>query len=136
MSSAQFVKQNESVLIQRVISVMPIADELKNKGMIHPETYEDIKAEITNRKKMRKLYEALEAGGDRVKHEFYYALANHEKFLFRDLECNEHTNGLFSFLHSVCGLKSVELMIFSLNQSWALRILSLIQTFSSLQEIQ
>jgi len=26
-------------------------------------------------------------------------------------------HGLFSFLHLVCGLKSVDLMIFSLNQS-------------------
>ncbi|XP_067219617.1 NACHT, LRR and PYD domains-containing protein 1 homolog isoform X2 [Chanodichthys erythropterus] len=50
-------------------------------------------------------------------------------------EYNEHADGMFYFLRSVCGLKSVELMIFSLNHSWALRILFLIQTCSSLQEI-
>ncbi|RXN27213.1 LRR and PYD domains-containing 3-like protein [Labeo rohita] len=51
-------------------------------------------------------------------------------------ECNEQADSLFSFLHSVCDLKSVELIIFSLNQSWALRILTLIQACSSLQEIR
>lgn len=82
---AQYVKKNHAVLIQRVTSVMPIADELRNKDMIHPETYAEIAAEKTNQKKMRKLYEALEAGGDRVKIDFYYALKNHEPFLFKDL---------------------------------------------------
>ncbi|RXN27210.1 LRR and PYD domains-containing 3-like protein [Labeo rohita] len=51
-------------------------------------------------------------------------------------ESNEQVDSLFSFLHSVCDLKSVELIIFSLNQSWALRILTLIQACSSLQEIR
>ncbi|RXN20113.1 LRR and PYD domains-containing 3-like protein [Labeo rohita] len=51
-------------------------------------------------------------------------------------ECNEQVDALFSFLHSVCDLKSVELIIFSLNHSWALRILTLIQACSSLQEIR
>ncbi|KAI2667866.1 hypothetical protein H4Q32_004463 [Labeo rohita] len=51
-------------------------------------------------------------------------------------ECNEQADALFCFLHSVCDLKSVELIIFSLNQSWALRILTLIQACSSLQEIR
>ncbi|XP_051552858.1 NACHT, LRR and PYD domains-containing protein 1 homolog isoform X2 [Myxocyprinus asiaticus] len=50
-------------------------------------------------------------------------------------ECNEHVDALFSFLHTLCGSKRVELMIFSLNKSWAVRILSLIQAWCSLQEI-
>ncbi|XP_051554294.1 NACHT, LRR and PYD domains-containing protein 1 homolog [Myxocyprinus asiaticus] len=49
--------------------------------------------------------------------------------------CNEHVDTFFSFLHSVCGLKSVELMILSLNKTWALRILSLIQASNSLEKI-
>ncbi|KAL1280885.1 hypothetical protein QQF64_015485 [Cirrhinus molitorella] len=51
-------------------------------------------------------------------------------------ECNEQVDALVSFLHSVCDLKSVELIIFSLNQSWALRMLTLVQACSSLQEIR
>ncbi|XP_067219947.1 apoptosis-associated speck-like protein containing a CARD [Chanodichthys erythropterus] len=82
---AQFVDKNEAALIQRVTSVMPIADELKNKGMIHAEKYAEIKAEVTNQGKMRKLFEALESGGNRVKYDFYYALKHHEKFLFKEL---------------------------------------------------
>ncbi|XP_077078099.1 apoptosis-associated speck-like protein containing a CARD [Siphateles boraxobius] len=82
---AQFVTRNRATLIQRVTSVMPIADELQNKDMIHAETYAEIRAENTNQGKMRKLFEALEAGGDRVKNDFYHALKNHEPFLFKDL---------------------------------------------------
>lgn len=82
---AQFVDSNYAQLIQRVTSVMPIADELKNKGMLHPETYSEIKAEQTNQGKMRRLFEALNSGGDRVKSDFYYALRNHENYLFKDL---------------------------------------------------
>ncbi|KAK7163590.1 hypothetical protein R3I93_007598 [Phoxinus phoxinus] len=81
----QFVDRNRAALIQRVTSVMPIADELQNKGMINPETYAEIRAEKTNPQKMRKLFEALDAGGHRVKHDFYYALKNHELYLFKDL---------------------------------------------------
>jgi len=79
------VNRNRAALIQRVTSVMPIVDELNSKGMIHAETYAEIRAERTNQEKMRKLFEALEAGGDRVKYEFYHALKIHEQFLFRDL---------------------------------------------------
>ncbi|XP_016419654.1 NACHT, LRR and PYD domains-containing protein 1b allele 2-like [Sinocyclocheilus rhinocerous] len=81
----QFVDGNYAALIQRVTLVMAIADELKNKGMIHDEKYSEIRAEQTNQGKMRKLFEALNAGGHRVKNAFYYALRNHEPYLFRDL---------------------------------------------------
>lgn len=82
---AQFVDDRFAVLVQRVTSVMAIADELKNKGMIHNEKYSEIRAEQTSQGKMRKLFEALNAGGDRVKKDFYYALRNHEPYLFREL---------------------------------------------------
>ncbi|KAK7163587.1 hypothetical protein R3I93_007595 [Phoxinus phoxinus] len=81
----QFVDRNRAALIQRVTSVMPIVDKLQNKGMINPETYAEIRAENTNPQKTRKLFEALDAGGDRVKRDFYYALKNHELYLFKDL---------------------------------------------------
>ncbi|KTF78718.1 hypothetical protein cypCar_00038374 [Cyprinus carpio] len=84
-AKAQFVDDRFAVLVQRVTSVMAIADELKNKGMIHNEKYSEIRAEQTSQGKMRKLFEALNAGGDRVKKDFYYALRNHEPYLFREL---------------------------------------------------
>ncbi|XP_065118185.1 NACHT, LRR and PYD domains-containing protein 1 homolog [Paramisgurnus dabryanus] len=50
-------------------------------------------------------------------------------------ECSEDVDALFSFLRSVSGLKRLELMIFNMNKCWAIWILSLIQTCTSLQEI-
>ncbi|XP_073712570.1 NACHT, LRR and PYD domains-containing protein 1 homolog isoform X1 [Misgurnus anguillicaudatus] len=50
-------------------------------------------------------------------------------------ECNEHVDALFSVLLSLCGLKTLELMILCLNKTWSLRILSIIQTCSSLKDI-
>uniref|UniRef100_A0A8C1Z7K4 Si:ch211-66k16.27 n=1 Tax=Cyprinus carpio TaxID=7962 RepID=A0A8C1Z7K4_CYPCA len=99
---AQFVDDRFAVLVQRVTSVMAIADELKNKGMIHNEKYSEIRAEQTSQGKMRKLFEALNAGGDRVKKDFYYALRNHEPYLFREL--GEHF--FFTFSCSFLMLKS------------------------------
>ncbi|XP_050985428.1 apoptosis-associated speck-like protein containing a CARD isoform X2 [Labeo rohita] len=71
--------------MQRVTSVMPIADELLSKGMIHAEKYAEIKAENTDQDKMRKLYESLKSGGDQVKRAFYYLLERNEEHLFKDL---------------------------------------------------
>uniref|UniRef100_A0A672RU33 Si:ch211-66k16.27 n=1 Tax=Sinocyclocheilus grahami TaxID=75366 RepID=A0A672RU33_SINGR len=82
-SNRAFVDGKYAALVQKVTSVMAIADELKN--MIHEEKYAEIRAEQTSQGKMRKLYEALNAGGHRVKNAFYYALRNHEPYLFRDL---------------------------------------------------
>uniref|UniRef100_A0A672RUC8 Si:ch211-66k16.27 n=1 Tax=Sinocyclocheilus grahami TaxID=75366 RepID=A0A672RUC8_SINGR len=81
----QFVDGNYAALIQRVTSVMALADELKNRGMIHDEKYSGIVAEQTNQGKMRKLFEVLNSGDDQVKNAFYYALRNHEPALFRNL---------------------------------------------------
>ncbi|KAF4117704.1 hypothetical protein G5714_002257 [Onychostoma macrolepis] len=82
---AQFVDRNFAALVQKVTSVMAIADELKNKDMMHNEKYSEIRVEKTSQDKMRRLFEALHAGGDAVKYAFYYALRNHEPYLFRDL---------------------------------------------------
>ncbi|XP_030629286.1 NACHT, LRR and PYD domains-containing protein 3-like [Chanos chanos] len=50
-------------------------------------------------------------------------------------ELDEQFDALLSFLNSVPGLKKVELIVISLTESWAARILSLIQTCPSLQDI-
>uniref|UniRef100_A0A673KP93 Si:ch211-66k16.27 n=1 Tax=Sinocyclocheilus rhinocerous TaxID=307959 RepID=A0A673KP93_9TELE len=82
---ARFVDENSAKLIQWVTSVMPIADELHSKGMIHDEKYAEIKAEKTNQDKMRKFFESLTSGGDKVKKAFYYLLEKIEEHLFKDL---------------------------------------------------
>lgn len=64
---------------------MPLADVLKSKNMLHEEMYSEIKAERTNQGKMRKLFEALHAGGDEVRSAFYDALRQYEPYLFKDL---------------------------------------------------
>ncbi|XP_048020130.1 proteoglycan 4-like [Megalobrama amblycephala] len=81
---AQFVDKNEAALIERVTSVMPIADELKSKDMLHGEKYDEIRAEVTNQRKMRKLFESLKSG-DTVKIAFYELLEKHELPLFKEL---------------------------------------------------
>uniref|UniRef100_A0A9J7ZKW5 CARD domain-containing protein n=1 Tax=Cyprinus carpio carpio TaxID=630221 RepID=A0A9J7ZKW5_CYPCA len=80
-----FVDKNSAKLIQKVTSVMPIADELKNKGMIHPEKYDEIEAKETDQEKMRKIFESFKSGGDTAKSAFYYLLEEHEEQLFKDL---------------------------------------------------
>uniref|UniRef100_A0A8C1ZX34 Uncharacterized protein n=1 Tax=Cyprinus carpio TaxID=7962 RepID=A0A8C1ZX34_CYPCA len=67
---------------------------------------------------------------------FFQTFHKQTKYKPDSPDCNEQADALFSFLHSVCDLKSVELIVFKLNQSWALRILALIQACSSLQEIR
>lgn len=75
--------KNEAVLIERVTSVMPIADELKSKDMLHGEKYDEIRAEKTNQDKMRKLFESMKS--DTVKIAFYELLEKHQLPLFKEL---------------------------------------------------
>lgn len=72
-------------LIQRVTAVKPIADELRSKGMIQKEEYDEIRAKETDQDKMRTLFESLDSGGDKVKIAFYNWLENHKPSLFEDL---------------------------------------------------
>ncbi|TRY88321.1 hypothetical protein DNTS_004531, partial [Danionella cerebrum] len=73
-------------LIQRVVSVMPIADVLKSKRMIDHEFYNEVHDAKTRQDKMRCLYKALDSGGDSVKAEFYKLLRDNEPFLVDELE--------------------------------------------------
>ncbi|KAM9458997.1 NACHT, LRR and PYD domains-containing protein 12-like isoform 1-T5 [Salvelinus alpinus] len=84
--SAQFVDKYRSDLIQRVIMVMPIADNLLAEGMIHKELYSNISAASTNQDKMRVLFTALHSGGNKVKSAFLSMLKEHEPNLVQDLE--------------------------------------------------
>ncbi|XP_056098390.1 NACHT, LRR and PYD domains-containing protein 1 homolog isoform X2 [Rhinichthys klamathensis goyatoka] len=83
---ARFVDTHWLELVQRVQMVMPIADELKSRGMLEWEPYCKIRAADTDQEKMRELYEVLHSGGDKVKSAFYSSLEIHEPSLFSDLE--------------------------------------------------
>ncbi|XP_053474113.1 uncharacterized protein LOC128603594 [Ictalurus furcatus] len=85
-TGAEFVDKHRETLIQRVSSVMEIADCLKSKNMIRDEMYYNIKEESTSYKQMRLLYRSLDTGGRAVKEEFCKILREKEPFLVNDLE--------------------------------------------------
>ncbi|XP_038873504.1 NACHT, LRR and PYD domains-containing protein 12-like isoform X1 [Salvelinus namaycush] len=81
---AQFVDRHMADLIKRVTIVMPIADNLLQRGMIHEEMYSNIRAASTSQQQMRLLYEALK-GGVKVKSAFYRVLLEQQPHLVQDL---------------------------------------------------
>lgn len=85
-SEAEFVDTHRDELIQRVSSVMAIADSLKSKRMITGETWKTIKAAEPQPQKMRYLLDALDSGRASVKAEFYRLLKENEPYLVDDLE--------------------------------------------------
>ncbi|KAK7163544.1 hypothetical protein R3I93_007561 [Phoxinus phoxinus] len=82
----EFVDTHGDELIQRVSSVMPIADSLKCKKMITGEMWSKIKTAEPKTQKMRLLLDALDSGGASVKAEVYKLLKENEPFLVADLE--------------------------------------------------
>ncbi|KAB5522709.1 hypothetical protein PHYPO_G00162600 [Pangasianodon hypophthalmus] len=85
-TGADFVDQHREKLIQRVFSVMEIADRLKSKKMISDEMYSNISVESSSYKQMRLLYRSLDSGGRAVKAEFYKILREKQPFIVDDLE--------------------------------------------------
>ncbi|KPP59356.1 hypothetical protein Z043_122732, partial [Scleropages formosus] len=75
-TAVQYVDSNRAELIQRVVAVMPIADELLQRNMIHRETYNNILTAGTSQKQMRLLYSVLDSAGDTVKSAFHTFLKN------------------------------------------------------------
>ncbi|XP_071371530.1 nuclear GTPase SLIP-GC-like isoform X2 [Centroberyx affinis] len=84
-AAAEFVKKQRNALIQRVMMVLPIADELLGKEVIREEMYTRISKETTNQMQMRQLLKAVCAAGSAAMSEFYSALRNHEPYLVADL---------------------------------------------------
>lgn len=82
---AELVDEHRSQLIQRVSTVMPIADKLLAEGMIHEEVYSNISAARTDEDKMRELFKALHSGGNKVKSAFLSMLRENEPNLVQDL---------------------------------------------------
>ncbi|KAI4888852.1 hypothetical protein NFI96_028238 [Prochilodus magdalenae] len=85
-TSAKFVDENRETLIQKVSSVMEIADCLQSKTMITDEMYSNIQTAKTSQEQMRILYRALDSGGTTVKKEFHQILKRKLPFLVDELE--------------------------------------------------
>ncbi|XP_052388463.1 uncharacterized protein LOC127934932 isoform X1 [Carassius gibelio] len=81
----EFVKTNRDKLIQRVSSVMAIADSLMSQDMINSEMYSKVRAADTREEKMRHLLDALDSGGAAVKAEFCRLLKEKEHHLVNEL---------------------------------------------------
>ncbi|XP_066518350.1 GTPase IMAP family member 8-like [Hoplias malabaricus] len=79
LTMAQFVDQHRENLIQRVSSVIEIADSLKSK-FLTSEMYNSITTARTTQDQMRFLYTALDSGGARAKAEFYQILHRNPAF--------------------------------------------------------
>ncbi|KAM9468618.1 uncharacterized protein Hap1MRO34_013261 isoform 1-T2 [Clarias gariepinus] len=83
-TGAEFVDEHREQLIQRVSSVMEIADCLLTKKIITGEIYNNVSAASTSQEKMRILYKSLNS--KIVKEEFYKILKEKQRFLVADLE--------------------------------------------------
>uniref|UniRef100_A0A672S050 NOD-like receptor family B, member 5 n=1 Tax=Sinocyclocheilus grahami TaxID=75366 RepID=A0A672S050_SINGR len=81
----EFVNTHGDKLIQRVSSVMAIADSLKSKNIITPEMWSKIHVAETRQEKMRLLLNALESKGDNAKIEFCRLLKKNESDLVNEL---------------------------------------------------
>ncbi|XP_051769481.1 NACHT, LRR and PYD domains-containing protein 1 homolog [Ctenopharyngodon idella] len=77
----QYVDSHRSELIQRVQRVMAVTRKLLSMNMINVETYSQIRRAGTKQDRMRKLYEALDEGGHKVKSAFYSALKEYDPHL-------------------------------------------------------
>ncbi|XP_053341198.1 uncharacterized protein LOC128512092 [Clarias gariepinus] len=82
--SITFVDTYRSELIQKVSSVMEIADCLKARAMMTDELYSNIQAATTPQGKMRELYNCLNCGD--VKAEFHRILQEKEPYLVQELK--------------------------------------------------
>jgi len=83
-SDAQFVDYWSADLIQRVTTVMPIADVMMAAAIIGSETYSKIHAATTPMDKMRELLKTLNS--DKAKSAFYSLLKDQQNLLVKDLE--------------------------------------------------
>ncbi|XP_060776901.1 NACHT, LRR and PYD domains-containing protein 3-like isoform X2 [Neoarius graeffei] len=82
----EFVDKYRDTLIQRVASVLEIADTLLTKKIINSEMYSVLIEATTPQKKMRKLYRFLDSGGRAAKAEFYKVLKEKELLVVNDLQ--------------------------------------------------
>ncbi|KAK6291146.1 hypothetical protein J4Q44_G00384550 [Coregonus suidteri] len=85
LTDAAFVDKHMADLIQRVKMVQHVADDLVMEEVIQDELYSRICSADNTEKQIRLMFDAVQAGGTRVKSAFYKALQNHEPRLVQDL---------------------------------------------------
>ncbi|XP_023990306.2 NACHT, LRR and PYD domains-containing protein 1b allele 2 isoform X2 [Salvelinus sp. IW2-2015] len=85
LSGEAFVDKHMAALIQTVTMVLHVADDLLVEEMIPDELYSRILMAWPSQEQRRLLFDAVQAGGTRVKSAFYKALLNHEPRLVQDL---------------------------------------------------
>lgn len=79
---------------------MAVTRKLLSMNMINVETYSQIRRAGTKQDRMRKLYEALDEGGHKVKSAFYSALKEYDPHLC--YQCKYITeNNLFRILQNI-----------------------------------
>lgn len=82
----EFVKRHRDQLIQKVSSVMAIADGLRTRDMISDELYCKVCSEVLRQNQMRLLFEVFDCGADVVKAEFCRLLEEKERYLVEELK--------------------------------------------------
>ncbi|XP_062872241.1 uncharacterized protein LOC134333981 isoform X2 [Trichomycterus rosablanca] len=82
-SGAEFVDRHREALIQRVSSVMEMADSLLSRNIISNEDYDMIRVEKTSQEQMRALYNHLNT--EVQKSEFYKIITEKQPLLLADL---------------------------------------------------
>uniref|UniRef100_A0A8C7GGI9 PYD and CARD domain containing n=2 Tax=Oncorhynchus kisutch TaxID=8019 RepID=A0A8C7GGI9_ONCKI len=82
-----FVDHHRTALIDRVSQVEPLLDRLLERGIITQNAYSEVRANRTNQKKMRELFDGpLKACGPKGKDIFLDILMDLEPFLISDLK--------------------------------------------------
>ncbi|XP_073712133.1 NACHT, LRR and PYD domains-containing protein 1 homolog isoform X2 [Misgurnus anguillicaudatus] len=85
-TESEFLDKHRDQLIQRVTSVMEIADCLMSKYMITSEMYKKVHSAEPRQEKMRIVFDVLDSGGSAVKSEFWRLLKEKEPHLVDELE--------------------------------------------------
>lgn len=88
----ELLDKHRGQLIQRVTSVMEIADCLMSKYMITSEMYKKVHSAEPRQEKMRIVFDVLESGGSAVKAEFCRLLKEKEPHLVDELESEPSTS--------------------------------------------
>ncbi|XP_065118189.1 NACHT, LRR and PYD domains-containing protein 1 homolog [Paramisgurnus dabryanus] len=91
-TESEFLDKQRDQLIQRVTSVMEIADCLMSKYMITSEMYKKVHTAEPRQEKMRIVFDVLDSGGSAVKAEFCRLLKEKEPHLVDELESEPSTS--------------------------------------------
>ncbi|XP_073721128.1 uncharacterized protein [Misgurnus anguillicaudatus] len=86
MEDQDFVRKHFSALVNKVKSVMPIADKLLANNMITQEKHSKITARVAHQDKIRLLLSVVNSGGPALKSCFFEVLKEEEPILIQELE--------------------------------------------------